>query len=270
MTVAAPTIASRSALAEGPAGEEQGDVLAPRTLAAQPYRLVIPGLAADGIAPPPPPPPPGKYVAPQVFYTGDRNRDVIYLTMDDCWSTTQVDGAMTVAEPYGAHLTFFPVGTVVASNPGFWKTVVQRGHAIENHTLDHAYLSKLSSTQIRDEIIAQSDVVAAAVGGGYRPSFLRPPGGDGIFNFDPRLPVIAQELGLKIAMWNSDSNGWRVYPRTDEAAVAYAVTNVFDNFDRGTVVIQHALPVDVLALPAILREAEFRGYRCLALREGIA
>ncbi len=268
-----PSVMAREALAEGEDGEDQDDI--PVTPGPQTYRLVIPGLAMDGEAPPPPPPPPpppappAKYVAPTVFYTGDRNVSSIYLTMDDCWSLEQVADAMGVAEQYDAHLTFFVIGTMVTSNPAFWRAVVQRGHAVENHTFDHAYLSKLTSAKIREELRSQSDAVAAAVGGGYRPMFMRPPGGDGIFNFDSRLPIIAQELGMKIAMWNSDSNGWRVYPRTDQAAVDYAVDNVFSNFGWGSIVIQHALAVDVLALPVILQEAATRGYTCLTLREGI-
>lgn len=211
-----------------------------------------------------------KYIAPTVFSTGDRSLSRVYLSIDDCWSLTSVADAMDTAEDYGARLTFFPVGTLVAGNPSFWRDVVRRGHAVENHTYDHAYLSKLTDAQIRQEISADSDAVAAAVGDGYRPLFMRPPGGDGIFNFDPRLPAIAQELGMKIAMWNCDSNGWRVYPRTDSAAVAYVLENVFANFGPGSIVIQHALPVDILALPAILQEAASRGYECVTMREGIA
>lgn len=209
-------------------------------------------------------------MAPTVFYSGDRQRNAIYLTMDDCWSTDEVARAMDVSEAGRARMTFFPIGTAVADSPAFWKTVVERGHAIENHTLDHAYLSKLTTAQIEAELVAQSDVVAAVVGGGYRPRFMRPPAGDGIFNYDPRLPEVATKLGLKIAMWSSDSNGWRVYPRTDQAAIDYVLANVFANFSPGTIVIQHALKVDTLALPAIVAEANRLGYTCLTIREGIA
>ena len=150
-----------------------------------------------------------------------------------------------------------------------WTSPKAVGRA-QRHTLDHAYLSKLTTAQIEAELIAQAELVEASVGGGYRPRFMRPPAGDGIFNFDPRLPEVATRLGLKIAMWNSDSNGWRVYPRTDQAAIDYVLSNVFANFSPGTIVIQHALPVDTLALPVIVAEANRRGYVCLTIREGIA
>lgn len=49
----------------------------------------------------------------------------------------------------------------------------------------------------------------------------------------------------------------------------YAVSNVLKNFGPGSIAIQHALAVDILALPAILAEAGRRGYRCITLQEGI-
>lgn len=174
---------------------------------------------------------------------------------------------MDVAESRGVRLTFFPIGTAVQSNPSLWRSVHDRGHGVENHTWDHAYLSRLTPAQIRSELTMQADMVESATG--VRPRFLRPPGGDGIFNNDPRVPAIAGELGFKIAMWSSDSNGWRVQPRTDPAAVDYVKANVFSNFGPGMIVLQHALPVDVLALPAILDEALRRGYECLPLHKGI-
>ncbi len=235
----------------------------------QPYRLHVGGVASDGPAPPPPPPPPPPdlYDAPAVFYTGDTTRNRIYLTMDDCWSNSLVSTAMDAAESRGVRLTFFPVGAAVERNPEFWRTVHERGHGIENHTWDHAYLSRLNPEQIRSELTMQADIVESATG--VRPRFMRPPAGDGIFNNDPRLPAIATELGFKIAMWSSDSRGWAVQPRTDQAAVSNVKANVFSSFGPGTIALQHALAADVLALPDIIDEALRRGYECLPLHRGI-
>lgn len=237
------------------------------------FRARMPAIAADGKAPPPPPPPPPvtetRFNAPSVFYRGDTARNLVYLTFDDCSSPSLVESAMGVAERAGARLTFFPAGKFLASNPALWVAAMDRGHGVENHTYSHSFLSRLTEAQIRAEITNARDALAQVLGRDAGQRFLRPPGGDGIYNYDARIPRIAGELGYKIAMWNSDSNGWRVYPRTDTAAVNSTSANVIRNLGPGSVVIQHVISVDVLALSQVLAECERRGYACVRLQEGI-
>jgi len=180
-----------------------------------------------------------------VFYEGDRGRPAIYLTFDDCYSLSLVSQAMAIAESSGARLTFLPVGTMVQSAADFWRSVVARGHAIEDHTWTHPRLSRLTTDQITREVLSQADAVEAAVGDGYRPKFLRPPYGDGVAPLDTRIPAIAANLDMKVAMWSADSNGWKVNPRTDQAAIDFVLSNVFMNFFPGTIVLQHAIAVRI-------------------------
>ncbi len=237
------------------------------------FRARMPELAADGKALPAPPPPPvsdTRFDAPPVFYRGDTTKNLVYLTFDDCSSAALVESAMSIAEQAGARLTFFPVARYLGSNPALWRSVAARGHGIENHTYSHSLLSRLSDSEIRAEIISARDALAQVLGRDARQRFLRPPCGDGIFNYDARIPRIAGELGYKVAMWNSDSNGWRVYPRTDAPAVSTTVANVLRNLGQGSIVIQHVIPVDVLALSQVLAECAHQGYICVPLQEGIA
>jgi peptidoglycan-N-acetylmuramic acid deacetylase len=229
-------------------------------------RAYLPVLANDGA---PLPPPDTRYDAPEVFYTGDTSADRIYLTFDDCYSPSLVSPAMDTAEAGGARLTFFPVGSVIPQHPDLWRNVLDRGHAIENHTYTHPALSTLSDSQIRDQLVSHIQALQNAVGSGYQEKFIRPPYGDGIFNYDARIPAIAADLGLKVAMWTADSNGWRLAPRTDQDAIDYVISNVMQHFGRGSIILQHVLGDDVLALPSIVARANDLGYECVTLRAGI-
>lgn len=236
------------------------------------FRARMPEIAADGNTPPPPPPPPvteARYNAAAVFYRGDATKNLVYLTFDDCSSPSLVESAMDVAERAGAWLTFFPAGKFLGSNPSLWRSVAERGHGIENHTYSHSYLTRLSEPQIRAEITSARDALAQILGRDAGQRFLWPPGGDGIYNYDARIPRVAVELGYKIAMWNSDSNGWRVYPRTDAPAVNTTAANAIRNLGPGSIVIQHVISVDVLALSQVLAECSRRGYACVRMQEGI-
>ena len=233
-------------------------------------RVVIPGLAADGPLPPSSGSPESRFIAPAVFYRGDRASNRVYLTIDDGWSSSAVEQALAIGEQTGTRFTFFPVGTVVDGNPGLWARVAGAGHEIENHSYSHGYLSRLSDSAMRDQLRWQAEAVSRAVGGGYEPRFVRPPGGDGIFNYDPRFPSIALEMGMKVAMWDTDSNGWRLNPRTDGAAVAQVVANVFSTLRPGSIVVMHSISTDVAALPRIIAGIRERGLEPATLSQGIA
>ena len=213
-----------------------------------------------------------KVNASEIVWSGDKTKPYVYLTVDDCYDPNMVVKAMNAAEKAGIKLTFFPIGKNVAKNPGLFKEAYLRGHAIENHTWDHSWLSGKSASFISDEIRRQHDAVQNAIGAPYKQHFLRPPGGAGIFSTEhpnPLLPITAQMLGYKIAMWTADSNGWRMYPRTDAAAINYIMQNVNDYFFRGSIVLQHALPDDMIALPKIIAEAKQKGLRPITMPQGI-
>jgi peptidoglycan-N-acetylglucosamine deacetylase len=240
--------------------------------AARPYTIVVPGIAFDGQAeppPPPPPPPPQQFEVPLVFYRGDLNSNRVYLTIDDCYTPSLVVRAMDIAEAAGARLTFFPVGNLIANQAAHWRGVYRRGHGIENHSFTHPRFSRLSEPQMRGEIRAANNAIRDALQINYVPRFFRPPYGDGIFNPDERLPRVVDELGMKVAVWNADSNGWRVHPRTDGAAVTYAVNNVLRNLGPGAIVLQHGIPTDIAALPRIIDEVRRRGLQPVAMRDGL-
>ncbi len=243
---------------------------------AQPSLLVPPSLKP--IFSPEPPAVPSTvelagYNPGEVVWHGDKRKPYVYFTVDDCYDPKMVEKAMNSAEKYGIKLTFFPIGKNVARNPNLFKEVHLRGHAIENHTWDHSWLSGKDEKFISDEIRRQHDAVQNALGVPYTQHFLRPPGGAGIFSTEhpnPVLPITAQSLGYKIAMWTADSNGWRMYPRTDTAAINYIMKNVNAFFFRGSIVLQHALPDDMIALPKIISEALARGWKPITMPQGIA
>ncbi len=206
----------------------------------------------------------------EVVWRGNADKPQIYLTIDDGWDPAQVEQALDVAQKYNVHLTFYPVGRTIGFAPELYKRAVAQGHAIENHTWSHEWLENISEDEIRYQILKQQEAVQEAVGGDYRQYFLRPPGGAGIFGYqNPLLLKVCGELGLKVAMWSSDSNGWRVYPRTDQDAINYILGNVFENFFQGTIILQHAIPDDIIALPSIIGAANANNWQMITMREGI-
>ena len=210
-----------------------------------------------------------RFEAPVVVRRGDPAEPFIYLTVDDCWTPEPVERALDIAAATGVKLTFFPVGAYPKDVPQLWRRAVAEGHAVENHTQTHRKLSELSDAQIHWEIEAQRDTLKEVLGFRYRQHFLRPPIGDGIFNYQARIPLIAQQLGYKIAMWSCDSDGYIFRQRTDQWAVDQVYAALEPHLVAGAVVLQHSLPAEVAALPQLIAGAQERGLHCLSMPAGI-
>ena len=194
------------------------------------------------------------------------------LTFDDWFDRAMVELALDIAAREGVRLTFFPIGRLVAQNADLVRRAAREGHELENHTWDHQRLDlgHCPVARIPSEIERQAVALRTVLGPGYRQSFLRPPGGFGILgSVNPYLVRAAEDANLRIAMWSVDSGGWRWGRRGDPTAVAAVVSAVLPGLGDGAVVLQHALPADVLALPTIIRAAKALGLRTATMAEGL-
>lgn len=211
-----------------------------------------------------------KYQAEIVVYRGDASSPNVYLTIDDFWDPATAGVFLNMADAKGVKITFFPVGNRVAAAPDIFRRIAASGHGIENHTQNHSWLSELSDAGIRAEIRAHRDTTKAVLGDpAYTQHFLRPPGGAGIFNYDSRIPIIARQEGLKVAMWTADSNGWRMHPRTDAEAKEYVMRNIRSGLGKGSIVLQHGVASDMAVFDRLIDEVLSRNLNPIAMSEGI-
>ena len=188
------------------------------------------------------------------------------LTMDDGWSSSQVEKVLNICKQLGIKMTFFPVGKVIKANPALWKRAVEEGHELGNHTFSHAFLTGLSDERVRQEIEMWQQAVDQALGYHYPTKFFRPPGMAGFTtkDGDRRLREIIGKYGLSVALWSVDSGSTRYYGKINENEV---FENVVKNSGRGAIVLQHFIPTDITALQKIIKTLEGRGLLSVTLSE---
>ena len=205
-----------------------------------------------------------------VVFRCDTPNNNVYLTVDDFWDPTTAEVFLNMANAKGIKITFFPVGNRMQSAPEIFRRIIASGHSIENHTQNHQWLSELSDAGIRSEIRGHRDTTKAILNDpSYTQHFLRPPGGAGIFNYDSRIPVIAEQEGLKVAMWTADSNGYKVYNRTDAEAQRYVMQNIRAGLGNGAIVLQHGVASDMAVFERLIDEVIARSLNPITLSAGI-
>lgn len=181
----------------------------------------------------------------------------IALTFDDGpypYYTAQI---LAILQRYQVHATFFCIGKNVQNYPLLVQQEYEAGHAIGNHTWDHADLTKLSRFGIQREIASASAVIQHTVG--FLPTLLRPP--YGAITFSVRAQIVQSHL-IPV-MWSVDTEDWQ-RPGTN-AIIRAALIRAGD----GGIILMHDGGGNrlqtVAALPYIIEGLRQRGYELVTV-----
>jgi len=78
-----------------------------------------------------------KWYYPSLIWNKSRTEKVIYLTFDDGPIPNVTDFVLKTLKAFNAKATFFCIGDNIIKHPEVFKTVINDGHAIGNHTFNH-------------------------------------------------------------------------------------------------------------------------------------
>ncbi len=166
----------------------------------------------------------------------------IALTFDDGPSRRHTEEILSVLAEYNISATFFVIGENAVKDPERILRIVEAGHEIGNHTYTHAYISKITEGQLRDEIQRTEDALVEITG--QRPRVFRPPGG---YYNDASLAIIS-EMGYKSILWSIDTRDWSM-PKSDTV-----FSCVEENATAGDIILFHDLEDKRLPTPTALRK----------------
>ncbi len=180
---------------------------------------------------------------------------LIALTFDDGPDTILTPRILDTLAREHVRATFFVIGTSVLAHPEITRRIVRDGHALGNHSYDHARLTRLSHEQILWELRAADQ--SLYLYSGCRPRWFRPPYG--------RLSPLAQrqvrQLGYTVVGWSVDSRDW------EGISAAQITRNVLRSLAPGAVILLHSGGSNpstrmhtAAALPAIIIAARQMGY----------
>jgi peptidoglycan/xylan/chitin deacetylase (PgdA/CDA1 family) len=193
--------------------------------------------------------------------SGPGGRRAMALTFDDGPGpyTSQV---LNVLKRTAAKGTFFAIGQQVGGGAGLMRRALREGHALANHSWNHASLSgggfgQLSSTN-----------AAIRRATGYTPCLFRAPYGA----VSGTLIGQARSLGMLTIQWDVDPRDWS-RPGTGAimASGPAQAANVLRNAHPGAIVVMHdgggPRSQTVAALPGMIATLKRRGYRLVTVPE---
>ena len=140
--------------------------------------------------------------------------------------------------------------------PEYVKKIDEAGHEIGTHSKTHPYMSKLSESEIREELSSSSGAITAVTG--KKVELFRPPYGD----YDNLLIDTSNSMGLYPIQWDVDSLDWKNLSATDIAM------RIINGVKPGSIILCHNNGLHTAeALPLIFSTLQNRGYEFVPIGE---
>ena len=83
----------------------------------------------------------------------------IALTFDAGWLYENTEALLNLLDEYNVKATFFVRGLWVKEHPDLAAEIVDRGHALENHSLTHGHMSTMTDAEVKNEIRKTTDMI---------------------------------------------------------------------------------------------------------------
>lgn len=183
------------------------------------------------------------------IYCVQKDSKVCSLTFDAAWGNEDTQQLIDILGKYNIKATFFVVGEWVDKFPESVKALHDAGHEIMNHSDDHPYFTKLSAEQMKAQLSACNEKIAAITG--VTPDLFRPPYGD----YNDSVVSTVRDCGMYTIQWDVDSLDWKD-PTPDEI-----VQRVLKRVQPGSIVLFHnAAQNTPAALPSVIEGLIQQGY----------
>jgi peptidoglycan/xylan/chitin deacetylase (PgdA/CDA1 family) len=187
----------------------------------------------------------------------------IALTFDAGWLYENTEALLNLLDEYNVKATFFVRGLWVKEHPDLATEIVNRGHALENHSLTHGHMSTMTDAEVENEICATTDMISETTG--YLPQLFRPPYGE----YDKRILRILKEEGyLYTILWTVDSYDWAEEMNGVKITKDYLVKRVLSNASDNGIILMHVGGYETInALPEIITGLRSEGYELVEVND---
>ena len=195
-------------------------------------------------------------------------RNEIALTIDDGPDPVVTPQVLDLLDRHAVQATFFCIGELAARHPDLCREIVNRGHAVENHSQHHRhYFSLMGPRGLARELHAAQETLTRICG--QRPLFFRAPAG----LRNPFLEPVLARFGLRLASWSARGFDTRI----DDAK--RVKSSLLRGLRAGAILLLHdghaartpqGVPVILEVLPGVLDAAAAAGLRVVTLRQALS
>ena len=190
---------------------------------------------------------------------GNKEDKSIYLTFDLGYEAGHTAKILDALKEKNVKGTFFITAHYLNTAPELVERMINEGHIVGNHTVNHKSMPELSDGEINSELMKLNQSLYEKFG--YEMRYMRPPKGE----FSERTLSITESLGFKTVMWSFAYVDWNEdnQPSQDEA-----LNKILSNLHNGEVMLLHATSkTNSEIMCKIIEGAQNQGFEFKSLEE---
>ena len=188
----------------------------------------------------------------QGLYMGNKEQKLVYLTFDLGYEAGYTPKVLEVLKQNEVKATFFITAHYVNTQPDLVKQMIDEGHIIGNHTVNHKSMPSCSLETIKKEIMDLHSAIYDKFG--YEMKFIRPPKGE----YSERTVAYTNTLGYTSVMWSFGYDDW---DEKKQGREEYGKKKILDNVHNGEIMLLHATSKDnANILDDVIKEIKNMGY----------
>ncbi len=193
------------------------------------------------------------------YYLDHREGKRLYLTFDEGYENGYTSKILDVLAQKEVTAAFFVTGPYLKNQPELINRMIEEGHIVGNHTVNHLNLPNQPTDTVRAEMNNLRKECMERYG--YTMEYMRPPEGE----YSERVLAIARDEGYKTIMWSMAYKDWDV---NTQKGAEYAYSQVIPYLHNGAIMLLHAVSADnAAALGDIIDSAREIGYEFYGLDE---
>ena len=191
--------------------------------------------------------------------TGNIDKKYIYLTFDNGYEAGYTDKILESLKNNNVKAAFFITAHYANTASELVQQMIDDGHIIGNHTVNHKSMPDLDEEKIRKEIMELHQAINEKFG--YEMKYIRPPMGE----FSQRTINITNMLGYKTVMWSFAYEDWNEEKQPSEEK---AKKKIIENLHNGEIMLLHGnSKTNAYILDSVIKEAKSMGYEFKSLDE---
>ena len=186
----------------------------------------------------------------------------LYLTFDEGYENGYTASILDTLKEKGVKATFFITGPYLSQHEDLVRRMVEEGHTVGNHTVNHPSLPSVQSDEkLKAELTGLTEAFQEKFG--VSMTYVRPPKGE----YDERTLRITKDMGYTNVFWSFAYQDWE---QNASRGRAYAYDKVTNGLHGGAVILLHAVSRDnAEALGDIIDKARAEGYVFRTLDEHV-
>ncbi len=190
---------------------------------------------------------------------GNNEDKFVYLTFDEGYEAGYTSKLLDILKENDVKAAFFITGHYLNSQPELVERMIQEGHIVGNHTVNHKSMPDLTDEKIKEEIMNLHTTVYEKFN--YEMKYIRPPMGE----FSERTLELTKNLGYTTTMWSLAYDDW---DEKKQGREDYGKDKIISNIHNGCVILLHANSVDNSnILDFCIKEIKKMGYEFKTLDE---